>query len=127
MIHIDIELVEFPDPEQNKQAEAHYYAFLDWLNAQRRKAQSDVVALYPRLGNGVSAQEIQRVTEDAAYWAGIPDEMAGMYAYEAVKSPVQYARHKLLAEALEITVYEFWLDLNYEPENDDDTEDETRR
>lgn len=116
---MDIEIVEFDDPEKNKLAETRYYEFLDWLNAQRRKAETAVRDLYPRLRDGVSAQEIQAVTHEAAWWRSIPDDLVGLYAYQSVANHEEHRRHQICAELCEVTVFEFWLDLNY----DNDTQD----
>lgn len=108
-----MDYVEFDDPELEKVAEAGYYEFADWLSAQRRKAENVVRALYPQLETGVSVQKIQAALDCARYWNNIPDDMAGMYAYQAAKQPAQLARHRVIAAALDISVCEFWLDLHY--------------
>lgn len=94
--------------------EAARLDFLDWLNAERRRAENNVRALFSRLKEGVPVQVIDAEVNSALYWKEIPDEWAERYAEDYTERQVLYE-----AVATFIDKYQFFIDLQPETWGED--------
>lgn len=86
----DVDFDDLSDYERDLKRFETVYLFMDYLRMMRTRTQSAVLALYPRLHDGVSVQEIEQTLDEAAYWRAVPDDWAEEYANECMDEDVHW-------------------------------------